>query len=158
MILFEECRVSPMLSSGQPMPPASRRLANFLCSLHMMKRAILLSGLAAVCAAGCAPRSGRELPPPSSAKSVSIFDYSRTLDRNRDGFVTNDEWVASGGSEGKIRPASRTADEEPKYIKARPHRPLTNLMVRVADIGGEEPMTPEEFRSPPGVRVASLEF
>lgn len=112
-------------------------------------------GAAALLAAGCASHGPRELPPPTSTKVAGVFDYSRALDRNDDGRISNDEWIAAGGSDGKIRYTTQSGS--PGYLTVRPERPISDLMVRVADIG-EEPLTPVEFRSPAGARMAHLQF
>lgn len=120
-----------------------------------MKNTFFLMSAAALLAAGCASHGRRELPPPSSTKAVGVFDYSRSLDRNDDGLISTDEWIAAGGSDGRIR--HTTPSQEADYLKVRPHLPISDLMVRVADIG-EEPMTPVEFRAPAGARFAHVQF
>ena len=68
--------------------------------------------------------------------------------------TTHDEWVAAGGVEGRIRPAGDNRVLTPVGTDTG----VARLMKTVADLGQEEPMTPNEFRSPPGARVASLQF
>lgn len=115
-----------------------------------MKTRTLLAVLgAAVLLAGCATH---ELPPPiSTSKSADALDRWNPADRNHDGYVSHDEWVAAGGYEGRIRPG-----DDGSGLPPFPER-LTRLMNRVADLS-DEPMTPVEFRSPAGARVATVDF
>ncbi len=75
-------------------------------------------------------------------------------DRNGDGFVSHNEWLVAGGVEDRIRPADppRSAPRTTTDIKA------ARLMDRFADLGPPDPLTPDVFQSPPGARVARLEF
>lgn len=110
---------------------------------------LLLSLGAAAIMAGCA---SRELSlPDSGSKSADALDRWHPADRNHDGYVSHDEWVVAGGYEGRIRPGYDGNNESPFP------QGLANLMSRVADLS-DEPMTPVEFRSPAGARVAALDF
>ncbi|MFA7234566.1 MAG: hypothetical protein WC076_10695 [Terrimicrobiaceae bacterium] len=124
----------------------------------MTNNLFLITGMAGILSVvGCVSHGPREVPAPSFTKSVGVFDFSHSLDRNDDGVISNDEWVAAGGSEGRIRPSPRSPEENP-HLKIRPNHPLSDLVARLADLGTEEPMTPQEFRSPPGARLANLRF
>lgn len=111
----------------------------------------LLCMVATLALVGCA---GNELPQPHSSKGVGAFNYSPSLDNNGDELITHDEWVAAGGVEGRIRPAGDDRVLTPVSTDSG----VARLMKTVADLGQEEPLTPMEFRSPPGARVASLQF
>lgn len=63
-------------------------------------------------------------------------------------------YVQRVGDGKETRPLMAARD----YVRPKPRLPLTNLMMRVADISGEEPLTPPEFRSPAGARFVRLEF
>jgi hypothetical protein len=111
----------------------------------------LLSTVATLGLVGCA---ANELPPSSPSKGVGVFNYSPSLDNNGDELITHDEWLAAGGVEGRIRPAGDDRVLTPVSTDSG----VARLIKTVADLGQDEPLTPTEFRSPPGARVASLQF
>jgi len=83
-------------------------------------------------------------------------DYSRNShDRNGEEIVFQDEWLARLALASGLRPGDAV----------RPPRPLSpaevkisTLTSRFADMGGNEPMTPLAFHSPPGLRIGRWEF
>lgn len=78
-----------------------------------------------------------------------------TLPGSKPALTPREKLYVKQAADGKrTRPPVAARD----YVKPKPHLPLTNLMMQIADVGGEEPLTPTEFRSPAGARFVRVEF
>jgi hypothetical protein len=112
-----------------------------------MKHVFFALGIFAFVNVGCATRTVVRQTQPGEWVRV------HETDNNADGWVTHDEWLANGGMQGKLRPR-----DPGRLPPPRPDERLANLMVQIADLGAEEPLTPVEFKSPAGARFARVEF
>jgi len=115
----------------------------------MIKTFLVVTGLAgAIAAGGCVSH-----PHTTPASPSLVFHYSRT---DRDDATAADEGIAAG--DANLRPLPSPDQNIATHLHIQPDHPLSDLIVRMADVGTEEPMTPREFRSPPGARLANLQF
>lgn len=89
-----------------------------------------------------------------SYESSAVHRPVNAHDRNGDGYVSHNEWIAAGGMEGAIRPSDKKEFTPPTPAE----KAAEKLMTRFADLGEETPMTPLVFHSPPGARIARVEF
>lgn len=121
----------------------------------MKSRALAVMILAGICA-GCATKLTPQNVGPAFAS------YARqTADVNSDGFVSETEWVTSGGTAegfvaidkdrnglltiGEIKTASGT-ERFLAFAKSK------------IDTGGDSELTPRDFRSPAGAKLFSFPF
>lgn len=124
-----------------------------------LSNALLVGSAALLLIGGCATEN--RLADPSRTTDAA-FDRAAPLERSSAVAMPPSERIAMGpgdeksGTSDSSQVASAAVAEQ--IQAAKPRQPLTDLMIKVADFGTDEPMTPRDFHSPPGARIAHVEF
>jgi len=56
-----------------------------------------------------------------------------------------------------VQPYADATSPAPK-LTIPEHSKITDLMIRFGDLGENDPITPEEFRNPAGIRVGQFQY
>jgi len=124
-----------------------------------ISNALLVGSATLLLIGGCA--TGDRLAD-SSQTPDPAFDRTTPVERTPADAIRPPERVTVGtgdeksGATDSSQLASASVAEQ--IQNAKPRQPLADLMIKVADFGTDEPMTPRDFHSPPGARIAHVEF
>ena len=113
--------------------------------------------------AGCAsPRTVARTPLNVSTVGPAFAQYSvETVDRNGDRTITQQEWVARGGSVKSFRVIDSDHNNVLSVQEISTASSTDRFLAfakRTIDTGGNTELTPQSFRSPAGARLFAFEF
>jgi len=124
-----------------------------------LSNALLVGSAALLLIGGCS--TGNRLADQPQTTDAA-FDRSTPVERGSSDAIPPSERIAMGTRDEKSEASDSSqvasAAVAEQIQAAKPRQPLTDLMIKVADFGTDEPMTPRDFHSPPGARIAHVEF
>ncbi len=101
------------------------------------------------------PLTLKTLPPVYTAYAVELADT------NRDGMITEVEWINAGGDKRSFLLVDANKDgvvTRTELIRISSNAKFFDFVRRYADFNKDNQLTPREFRSAGGVRVLRYEF